>query len=1541
MSKDCENIKFYATSETYGGVKPVDPCIPDKERQEPELYRPDNKPSEEDLILYPGDIVVENPQVILHCHDRISEYKGVNYPAYGNSSSVNEGVFKTNIKFSVIQDVDQRVLNYVAINKLNEWISEEFRSGNLTTGEQISAKTGIPIDSCNRLMDLMIIAKEELTERATTVAESGLQCYWKNTTYTAFCKNVRGEYDTDVAKSSEYPEARPEATVSEDTFRSDISQEECQDKAIALAESLLNCLYINEYVEKECFDLDPKYKEQVPTEGTVSDLRAAKGQSPRVGKASVGKAAFSSRISKADAQNMADEYALSLLNCYYINKQVSAECEDVRARNYGVDPSTDPQHAGYVYYKDDDGNFVFEYEQGQYVTVPKGFITSDINTPTATKEAQELADSLLVCCFINKAVTVECPPTVLLDRNGDPIIDPETGEARMYAASTTYSPMYMVVVEAGAYMACTSQEEVDQMAVSYGESNLDCFYCNTQVDAGCVPGWVNETYWGEKKPDIDQSLNYVPKRDSFLPLNFSEPVINPTTGEELKIPDLPINATIGAPEGMFCTRKQREAQYLAETAASQTVREVVGDPEQEAGESCKQPVCLKFVACSIPTPYVPKLSISCKAKQRFRRWEAGRGWVVFENPIEDIFPGHIYMSFIIPKCVDSLLDSKSEDPNCKGRSPQKFESIINSYTVFLGNVKDWITQRAQWEAGGGGAHWEEPGFVSEWCAIDKLCVKDFVPPMYVHINWEFAIQNVLHGTVVTNKDPGYKHLKDKETERLSMRTPLSESLSFPKPCQLIGVGSCSSASSATVKNDDGTTDLVKFDSSTALAESVVRCVFGNHTTYAWCGGTYDDNYRNLVFDLQSNVFPGTSGAGLWYCGAGSGIEDDDDTDAGDAKLIEAKIRLIKLKAGSVKRASWRVKPGHRKIIKKLPSGEIIEEEKELKASDYLTETSNGSLRPIVIPKDTFVSSKCLTETYEMTAAFAASLMTCEYYNPPLEGLTCDDMDAVQIGGIIPAKLVRSSSYKKAIRISKQLAEITLGCIKKQEKVPYSQFRNKKKRSIHGTVRRITVHNEPTQTIDGDISLATSHMQPGVLPPTSFHWPIKYNHSAYVHSAVGPTGQSNGANTASVYRMTAMRLMGGASDESNNVEAKPYADLDTAFDISTPDLGDISTNPPSEENKAEYDSYMSEWEEEQAAKAELDTDPEYQNWLKTGGRYGLIGGVKIESSNEVVAGINNGIITLKFPMGGAFPIGPSGETMYPLAQHNNFGRIAHGFPANETGLIRSIRFIDNHHSCIKDGNIYISSAHAPYSESATRHGIIRSISVIHDYTCIKNGAIGIATAESGAVRSPQDSGVVDRFGAIGAVTWGEGDTQLKNGWLNLGLADTNARRAGGVYDSRFSEGSDTYVSNGVIFIPKGQTGPTGPGGGPPGDQGPPGPAGPQGPQGPRGPRGLQGPKGDPGDQGPQGPSGPGGNIEYIFDHAWFVVTGNNVSLRMSAIDNIVNELVGELSVEVTTSGVVDDASTGSIKTVNYSGRGSQTLSNLTGSGLTIETVTKSQ
>lgn len=1263
MDENCNKIKFYTTSETYGGVRPVDPCIPGTERKEPELYKPTKTPLEETPIYIPEDLVVENPQVILHCKDKISTYNKVDYPAYGNSSSINAGIYKRNISFNVAQQADQNVLSYIVKNKLTDWISIEFKEGRLTAPEQIQAKTGLSFQDSLSILKALNDALEELTELALEAAEAGLQCYWKNTEYTAFCVDFEGNRDLDVATAGEYPEARPEATVSDDTFRSVLSQEECQDKAIELAESLLNCLYINEYVEKECSDLDPKYIEQVPTEGPISELRTVLGQTPRVGRYSVDKAAFSSRIDKQDAQDKADEYALSMLNCYYINKLVRAECEDIRARNYGVDPAEEPRHEGYVYYKDEEGDYTFEYERGQFVVVPKGYIVSDVDTPTATKEAQELADSLLICCFINKVTTVECPPTILLDRNGDPIIDPKTGEERLWAASKEYSPMYAVTVAAGTYMDCTSQEDVDERAKRSAEINLDCFYCNTQVDAGCVPNFVNQN-----PGNFDYPGNKDHKINTFLPLNFSKPIIDPRTGKELKISELPLDATVGTPEGMFCSRQQREAQDIAETAAIQTVRSVVA-AGQEKEEPCKEPECIAFVACSIPSPWVPKKETVCETTVTYRKWVYDRGWVTTTRPFKK--GGVIIMSYIIPKCEPGDLSHESKTdpfcpcgwgPKCGIKPANGWASVINSYTIFLGDLKRALTQEAQWggvvaeaKAKGFSSPYDE-GFESTYALIDEPCRADFVPPMFCMFSWMYDPASVLVKTAIKGFDG--------KVIKTLHRMILSEAYTYPKPCSYLAVP-CSASSGRggsggdpgkLSSNSDGSHHLSGYEL-TILGNSLVNCVFGNHTTYAWCGGVFDANYGHLVFDRQRNKFPGTGEDDVWSVGSSWACEADK-PDADDVKVEKeiTRIKVHSIRVGSpFKRARWKCPPW----IKNREKCPEVEEEK------YLTETSNGSLRPVIIPKDTFISQWCLTDTYVMVADFAASLITCTYHNPPISvELECEDPNAIKIGGIIPARTVSSCSFKRSMRIAKQLAEATLVCLPPYPVVTPAQFRNPNKPDKQGTTKGVYVQNNVTQVIDGNTLIATAHMPENAAekgevegPPadgTPWQGNNPDNQSAHAHSSYNSSATHNTTQpAANTYSLRSISLGSGAPDvEESVVNAIGYS-IEPLEESGSGASQHETVIPPEQQD----DVAKAEAEKEAAARDRMN-DPEYQTSKATGSRFGLIGGVKLTNDTTIKASIVNGIIDLRFPMGPVLPEGASGETGWWL--HGDTG------PAGPTG-----------------------------------------------------------------------------------------------------------------------------------------------------------------------------------------------------------------------------------------------------------------------------------
>ena len=66
---DCEEIKFYAPNDIYGGDKKVPSCLPGDQRIAPELQDPEEIFEDEPEYELPGPIVVWNSPVVVTCPD--------------------------------------------------------------------------------------------------------------------------------------------------------------------------------------------------------------------------------------------------------------------------------------------------------------------------------------------------------------------------------------------------------------------------------------------------------------------------------------------------------------------------------------------------------------------------------------------------------------------------------------------------------------------------------------------------------------------------------------------------------------------------------------------------------------------------------------------------------------------------------------------------------------------------------------------------------------------------------------------------------------------------------------------------------------------------------------------------------------------------------------------------------------------------------------------------------------------------------------------------------------------------------------------------------------------------------------------------------------------------------------------------------------------------------------------------------------------------------------------------------------------------------
>lgn len=603
---DCDDITFYSPSDTFGGNKPVDPCIPGKKRIAPELRDPEEVFEEVPKPKTPGPISVWNESVTKSCSVEYGE------GAMGEVSIVVAGTYREDVLIPVVITVGDDVLDYIARNRVEVLISEKLRDNELTL-EYLERITNIPHPQAVELYEYLISVRARLTATADIIALTLLQCNWVNEPVTLTCETL-GYNQDEVAVKGEHPDAYPVVTVAGGTFKSSISQEEANQQALEYAKSKLGCVFVNDHITVTCADQGFEYirtnadgEEVILIPNDVAPIYP--GLPLRVGRYDVSKGAFASSTSKQDANEKARVFALRQLECFYINDYIYDRCEESTARNLGVNPETNPPAVANITKK----------TPGQSVAVPQGFFTSTVSPEEANQLASQLVSYLLECCFISKPVTVECGPYTLgVDAEGNPIYPKdEYGEDIIVQPSKEASPVFSMSLEAGRVIGCTydgyTQESVDEQARGLLDGVLQCYYCNTRILPSCVPSWVRQACSpGGLRVDGWPGGVYTLRVPLDIHAEVGDPfssdpeatvvgIINPyesVRAGKAVLEDTnkwSTNASVGIEADTVCAAEWEQTQQLAFTSSLTTVLEV--------SENCPYVNDEVVAACAADDPY--------------------------------------------------------------------------------------------------------------------------------------------------------------------------------------------------------------------------------------------------------------------------------------------------------------------------------------------------------------------------------------------------------------------------------------------------------------------------------------------------------------------------------------------------------------------------------------------------------------------------------------------------------------------------------------------------------------------------------------------------------------------------------------------------------------------------------------------------------------------------------------------------------------------------------------------------------------------------
>lgn len=272
------------------------------------------------------------------------------------------------------------------------------------------------------------ISIEDATEQAMTYAKSLLVCYYTNTKIELSCddENARNLGVTPTPNNKVEVTLTPDSpripgkgqviTIEPGVIRSNISTEAAIREATLLAESLLECCFVNVAKTVTCPNYEYTYTDENGVKQTV-EIPASEEKSPQYSM-SIAAGVFSSCVSQEEADRESETFIQSALSCYYCNTVVWPTCvpddvlQSVKASiangDYSVLP-LDPNNYEDVSQWSEDATvgappgYVcgFEYEQAQQIAETAArTIIHDLRSTEASK-CRYTNDLLYAGCYFN------------------------------------------------------------------------------------------------------------------------------------------------------------------------------------------------------------------------------------------------------------------------------------------------------------------------------------------------------------------------------------------------------------------------------------------------------------------------------------------------------------------------------------------------------------------------------------------------------------------------------------------------------------------------------------------------------------------------------------------------------------------------------------------------------------------------------------------------------------------------------------------------------------------------------------------------------------------------------------------------------------------------------------------------------------------------------------------------------------------------------------------------------------------------------------
>lgn len=388
----------------------------------------------------PNALLLSNSDFRLAC----SDVEGAG--PYGDAVLIAAGAVTNVVVWTDLPNITSVQLDFIAQLSDSDLSVISDPSTSLDTLQNTARLTAV---QAGFLTGRLAAARQLIEEETQSSALSQLRCVWRNVQQTAACP------DPAAAKTDQSAEATAEGIVNPGicpagTFESSLSLNEANALALADARRRLVCRVGNDALTRTCRDIG--YAEDVPTDPPEVTFEGRR----RLGAVSVRADQFFANT-KAQANDLARQFAEGQLACFYVNEALSVSCGDTSpdlAQAWSMPADYDQRTPG---------NPV-SVQAGRFIAEGGGASQS-----VANAQAINAATAMLACTFRNTEQVVRCSS--------------QTIDGKVYPPKDALA---QVIVPAGEVEA-GSQADADELARQLGLLQLGCQYCNPYIPPSCYP----------------------------------------------------------------------------------------------------------------------------------------------------------------------------------------------------------------------------------------------------------------------------------------------------------------------------------------------------------------------------------------------------------------------------------------------------------------------------------------------------------------------------------------------------------------------------------------------------------------------------------------------------------------------------------------------------------------------------------------------------------------------------------------------------------------------------------------------------------------------------------------------------------------------------------------------------------------------------------------------------------------------------------------------------------------------------------------------